>query len=121
MPVRAGWSPVRMVEWPGQVSVARGSDSRCGTPSPREPREPAGELRAIFVEQVGRELVDRNDDEQAWAAAGVCAADCERETGRRDCKDELTHATNPPRHPGESRGLPSFCSKEKAVPGLNPG
>src|SRR5207249_4860201 len=30
----------------------------------RQPREAAGELRAILVEQIGRELVDRDDDEE---------------------------------------------------------
>jgi len=29
-----------------------------------DPREAAGELRAIFVEQIGRKLVDGNDDEE---------------------------------------------------------
>ena len=50
----------------------------------REPREAAGEVRPVFVEQVGGELVDRDDDEQlgrgggerpAGGAAGAAAAE----------------------------------------------
>src|SRR5689334_4957231 len=56
----------------------------------REPRKAAGELRAIFVEQIGRELVDRDDDEQLgrWRRLG---GGLRREESRGCGDNELTH------------------------------
>src|SRR3546814_19544368 len=41
--------------------IARRKDDARG-----EPRQPTGEMAAIFGEQVGGKLVDCNDDEQLW-------------------------------------------------------
>ena len=115
IPVRAGWSPVRIVEWPGQVSVVAWlSIAVAIRHARRDPRQPAGELRAIFVEQVGRKLVDRDDDEQLGRrpASARPIATLDR---RPRCKD-LRTTTNPPRHPGESRGLLPYAAEEMAIP-----
>ena len=46
-----------------------------------DPREAGGKLRAVFVEQVGRELVDRDDDEELRGPGRLCEG-CRGEQGR---------------------------------------
>ena len=67
----------------------------------REPREAAGELRAIFVEQVGRELVDGDDDEEFWRGQRLRGR-LGRETGRRGGEDQFAHWYSA--YPCEGRG-----------------
>ena len=45
-----------------------------------QPRQPAGEMRAIFVEQVCRQLVDRNHyDQLRWPRWAVGTGGCSAE------------------------------------------
>ena len=68
IPVRAGRAPVRMVEWPG-AGLGRGVRLVAGRENDavRQPPEAAGEMLAVLGEEIGRELIDRDGDDQAGA------------------------------------------------------
>src|SRR5437763_14239841 len=59
----------------------------------REAGEPAGKLRTIFVEQIGRELIDGDDDEKL-GRRGRLACGLAGEQSRRGSKNELTHGAS---------------------------
>lgn len=94
--------------------ITRGKDS-----ARREPRKAAGELAAIFGEQVGRQLVDRDHHDQLgrWRRGGhfgdrrgrilrenAAAADAEG-GGQSDFQDSASRAASP-LHKGVSAGCP---------------
>jgi hypothetical protein len=85
MPVRADAMPVRMVEWPGQVSVALLAliALRNTTPSDRRwraRRRSAGDI----VGRDRRELVGPRSRRSAWAACGRGAAAARRQGKRAE-------------------------------------
>src|SRR4051794_33300609 len=86
----------------------------------RDPREAIGELRAIFIEQVGGELVDREDDEQLgrmrlclWLGGG-CSGD--KRGGKAN--DEFAHEIPivPLRRQGPRRGAIAALTRWSRLP-----
>src|SRR6476660_2820906 len=62
----------------------------------RKPRHALREMRPVFVEQVRRELIDRNDDEElrrCWRSRSA-------EQGGCHCNDQFAHA--PPCTPAKA-------------------
>ena len=70
IPVRDGRLPVRMVLWPGQVSVAGEHGAFA------EALEAAAIIGAIFAEQIGRKLIDRDGNDQPWRGIRGSGSGC---------------------------------------------
>src|SRR6478672_662385 len=80
----------------------------------REARHALGEMRSIFVEQVRRELIDRNDDEElrrCWRSRSA-------EQGGCHCNDQFAHA--PPCTPAKAGVQPKKKTALLAPPGPRP-
>ena len=112
IPVRDGRRRSGSSNGRGKSRSHYGPGSRCERPSPRDSRaDPAEQLRTIFVEQVGRELVDRHGDDRAWAAARA-----ERLRGRqcRDGEGSASDASPFPSAPASCTPIwsPSFATQD---------